>query len=245
VTAVARSLGELLKASKFRALLAGATIVAHATPAAAQLSGAVTVMNDDRFRGYSLSDGQPVGALDLSYDDASGVYGTVSGSMVASRHHGVQPLGLILNAGFAKRLSSGLTVDTGVTHSSYSKYSTPAGERSYTEAYAGLSGKFLTARLYVSPDYVKRGSVYGELNGSLPLASKLRLTGHAGLLVRFRQSSYGESYGQDVDWRIGVARQAGPFALQATWTSVRPGRDRDGYGHRHRDALVLSVTYAL
>jgi uncharacterized protein (TIGR02001 family) len=192
-----------------------------------------------------LSDGQPAAILDLSYDHPSGFYGTVSGSVVATRHDGLQPLGLLLNTGYAKRLDTGLTLDAGVTHSSYSKYSNRAAERSYTEVYAGLSRKFLTGRIYVSPDYLEHGSVYGELNGSLPLASKLRLSGHAGLLVPFRQSSYDESYGRDVDWRIGIARQSGPLSLQAAWTAVRPGHEPYRHGYHHRDALVVSMTYAL
>jgi uncharacterized protein (TIGR02001 family) len=245
VTALATPRGELRRGSKLGALLVGATIVAHVSTAAAQVGAAATIVSDDRFRGYSLSDGRPAAILDLSYDHSSGLYGTVSGSLVATRHNGLQPLGLLLNAGYAKRLDTGLTVDVGGTHSRYSRYSNRAAETAYTEVYAGLSGKFVTARIYVSPDYLEHGSVYGELNGSLPLAAKLRLSGHAGLLVPFRQSSYAESYGRDVDWRIGIARQFGPLSLQAAWTAVRPAHEPYRYGYHHRDALVVSMTYAL
>jgi uncharacterized protein (TIGR02001 family) len=245
VTAPATPLGELRRGSKLSALLVGATIVAHVSPAGAQVGAATTIVSDNRFRGYSLSDGRPAGILDLSYDDPSGLYGTMSGSLVATRHHGLQPLGLLLNAGYAKRLDTGLTVDVGVTHSRYSRYSNHAAETGYTEVYASLSGKFMTGRIYVSPDYLEHGSLYGELNGSLPLASNLRLSGHAGLLVPFRRSSYEESYGRDVDWRIGIARQFGPLSLQAAWTAVRPGHESYRYGYHHRDGLVVSMTYAL
>jgi uncharacterized protein (TIGR02001 family) len=245
VTALATPLGKLRRGSKLGALLVGATIVAHVSPAAAQVSAAATILSDNRSRGYSLSDGRPAAIVDLSYDHPSGLYGTVSGSVVATRHDGLQPLGLLLNAGYAERLNTGLTVDAGVTHSRYSRYSNRAAETAYTEVYAGLSGKFLTGRIYVSPDYLEHGSLYGELNGSLPLAAKLRLSGHAGLLVPFRQSSYDESYGRDVDWRIGITRQSGPLSLQAAWTAVRPGHEPYRYGYHHRNALVVSMTYAL
>jgi uncharacterized protein (TIGR02001 family) len=205
----------------------------------------VSIVSDNRFRGYSLSDGRPAGILDLSYDDPSGFYGTASASAVASRNHGLQPLGFLLNAGYARRLASGLTVDSGVTHSSYSTYSNRGGNRSYTEVYAGVSGKFVTARIYASPDYLKHGSLYGELSSSLPLGAKLRLDGHAGLLVPLRQSSYQESYGRDFDWRIGVTHQSGPLSVQAAWIAVRPGHDLYRYRYHHRDALILSLTYAL
>ena len=226
-------------------LLIGAALAIRPAASAAQASAAASIFTDDRLRGYSLSDGRPVGILDLSYDDQSGLYGTVSGSIVASRGEGLEPLALILNAGYAKRLSSGLTIDGGVTHSEYSRYSYRVAARSYSEAYAGLSGKLLTARIYVSPDYLRHGTIYGEINGNLPLDASLRLSGHVGLLVPFGRNAYDE-YGNDVDWRIGVARQFGSVTVQAAWTAVRPGHDLDSHGcHQHRDAFVLGLTYAL
>jgi uncharacterized protein (TIGR02001 family) len=212
--------------------------------AAAQTSAAISVFSDDRFRGYSLSDGRPVGVLDLSFDDPSGLYGALSGSLVASRGDGLRPLGLVANVGYARRLLSGITIDGGITHSEYSAYSDRAAARSYSEIYAGLSGKLLTARAYVSPDYLKHGSVYGEVDGSLPVSANLRLSGHVGLLVPLRRSTCGE-YGRDFDWRIGVARQLGPVSLQAAWTAVRPGHELYRYRYHHRDAFVIGLTYAL
>jgi len=203
------------------------------------------MFSDDRYRGYTLSDGGPVGILDLYYDDPSGFYGTVSGKLVASEHAGIRPLGLVLNAGYAKRLSTGLTIDVGATHSTYSEYSDRAAAKSYTEAYAGLSGKFLTARVYASPDYLKGGSLYGELNATAEISPKLTLSAHGGLLVPLEANQNGYRYRREFDWRIGVARQFGPVSLQAAWTAVRPGQRlyRDEY--HNRDALVVGVTYAL
>ena len=233
------------KANSLSALLIGAAFVGFSSPAAAQISGAVSIFSDDRYRGYTLSDGRPVGILDLYYDDPSGFYGTVSGKLVASEHAGIRPLGLVLNAGYARRLSSGLTIDVGATHSTYSEYSDRAAARSYTEAYAGLSGKFLTARIYASPDYLKDGSLYGELNATAEIAPKLTLSGHAGLLLPLEANQNGYRYRREFDWRIGVARQFGPVSLQAAWTAVSPGQRlyRDEY--HSRDALVVGVTYAL
>jgi uncharacterized protein (TIGR02001 family) len=210
----------------------------------AQTSAAVSVFSDNRFRGYSLSDGRPVGILDLSYDDPGGFYGALSGSIVASRGDGLRPLGLVLNAGYAKRLPSGLTIDGGITHSEYSTYSDRAADRSYTEVYAGISGRLLTGRIYISPDYLKHGSVYGEINANVPIATKLRLSGHVGILVPLQRTAY-ENYRPDLDWRVGLVRQFGPVSVQAAWTAVRPGHDLYQYRYHHRDALVLGLTYAL
>src|SRR5436190_194451 len=66
-----------------------AAFLLTASPATAQAGVAVSIFSDDRFRGYSLSDGRPVGILDLSYDAANGLYGALSGSVVATRHDGL------------------------------------------------------------------------------------------------------------------------------------------------------------
>lgn len=227
-----------------RGLLVAGAFATCSSPAAAQVGAAASILTDDRFRGYSLSDGRPVGKLDLSYDDQSGLYGALSASIVASRDEGLQPHGLILNAGYAKRLFSGITLDSGITHSEYSSYSYRAATRSYTEVYAGLSGKYLAARIYASPDYLKHGTVYGELGANLNVTAKLRLVGHFGLLIPLREDPHEDRYGSDVDWRIGVTRQLGSVSIGAAWTAVRPGHDLYREHHR-RDALVLSLTYAL
>jgi uncharacterized protein (TIGR02001 family) len=225
-------------------LLTGAIVAPCSASAAAQTSVAVSLFSDDRVRGYTLSDGRPVGIVDLSYDDATGLYGALSASAVATRN-GLQPLGLVLNAGYAKRLTSGITLDSGVTHSVYSKYSDRRAAKSYSEAYAGFSGKFLTARLYASPDYLKGGTVYGELIATAPLASNLSLSGHAGLLIPLGNGGSGYSYRREIDWRIGVTRQFGPLSVQAAWTGVSPGQNLYRYDYHSRNALVFGFTYAL
>jgi uncharacterized protein (TIGR02001 family) len=221
-----------------------AALAFHSSPAAAQTSAAISLSSDDRFRGYSLSDGRPVGILDVSYDASNGLYGAVSGSLVASRGDGLQPLELLVNAGYARRLQSGLTIDAGITHSAFARYSDRAAGQSYTEVYAGFSRKFFTARVYASPDYLRHGSLYGELNASVP-AGKLRFTGHIGLLVPLGGTETDESYRSDLDWKLGISRQFGPVSVQAAWTAVRPGHDLYRYRYHSRNALILGLTYAL
>lgn len=225
------------------ALFLGLAILG-ASPASAQVSAAASLFSDLRFRGYSLSDGRPVGILDLSYDAPTGFYGAVSGSVVASRDEGLKPLGLIVNGGYARQVSPHMSVDFGVTHSFYSTYSGRAASLSYTEAYASISGKLLSARLSISPDYVKGGSAYGEVNANVPLERTLSITAHAGLVVPFKKVGYG--YSRDVDWKLGLAKVLGPVSLQAAWTAVRPGRE-DVYLERNhrRDAFILGLTYNL
>lgn len=222
-----------------------AVLLVSASPAAAQAGAAISLFSDDRFRGYSLSAGRPVGIIDLSYDAPDGFYGAISGSAVATRHEGLQPLGLVLNAGYAKAFKSGMTLDLGVIRSNYSHYSTRANRRSYTEIYAGLSGKLLAGRVYLSPDYLRSGepSAYGELEGNLPLGDKFRLTGHAGVLVPLRERSEYQGYRPEFDWRLGIARQLGRVSLQAAWTGTGNSRERDPYRSHGGNALVVGLSW--
>jgi len=214
------------------------------SPAAAQASGAISIFSDDRFRGYSLSDGYPVGIFDLSYDAPSGLYGAVSGSMAATHSRHIEPIGLILNAGYAKRQSHGISLDVGVVQSIYSSYSIGGHSRSYTEVYAGVAGKRLSARLYGSPNYLRRsGTFYGEIDGNVPLVEKLRLSGHVGMLVPLHSNPGPATYGREVDWRVGLVRQFGKVSAQAAWTGVRPGRVAHPNNDAGRTAFVLGLTY--
>jgi uncharacterized protein (TIGR02001 family) len=194
-----------------------------------------------------LSDDRPVAILDLSYDAPDGLYGAVSGIIVASRHDGLQPLGLELNAGYAASLESGLTLDVGVTRSSYSHYSSRGPGKSYTEGYVGVAGKFVSARVSVSPDYLTSDTwtVYGELNGHVPVASKLRLIGHVGLLVPFRSYHDDQNYHREFDWRLGIAKDIGRATLSAAWTGVHRGQDIYQDPERRHSAFVVGLTYAL
>jgi uncharacterized protein (TIGR02001 family) len=224
-------------------LAIGATIAVTAAPAAAQVGAAVSIFSDERFRGYSLSQERPVAILDLSYDAPSGLYGVVSGSVVAARDEGVRPLGLQLNGGYAKRLNSVLTFDVGATHSTYSHYSGIGGARSYTEVYAGIGGRSVSARLSVSPDYFGAGStVHGEVNGHFSLAKDLSVAGDLGLLVLL---GHGYSSHPVYDARLGVDRTFGRFSLHAAVTSR--GKSRAFYSGRwsSRNAFIVGISYGL
>jgi uncharacterized protein (TIGR02001 family) len=239
--------GSLLRFAPIQSILFAAALPLT-SPAAAQVGTSVSIFSDDRFRGYSLSSGRPVGIFDLSYDAPNGLYAALSGSVVATRHDGLQPLGVQLNGGYAKRLSSGLTVDVGVVHSNYSRYSSRNAGKSYTEVYAGLAGKILSSRISVSPDYLKPGAwtLYGEVDANVPAGKKLRVTGHVGILAPFDRRGYsGDVLRPELDWRLGLARDLGPVTLSVAWTGI--SRNRDLYQERSygRRALIFGITYAL
>ena len=209
------------------------------------MGAVLSVFSDARFRGVSVSDGDPVGTLDLSYDDPSGAYAAASGTLVASSH-GIEPLSLQLNAGFASQLGAGLSADVGIVQSEYSRYSTTIHGSSYTEVYAGLTRKSLTARVHLSPHYFEAGTwtLYGELNHGIALSRKLSLNSHAGVLVPLHSTNPGETRSQ-VDWRVGLDRQVGRLALHAAFTGARGVRHYEEQRAHSGAALVFGASLVL
>lgn len=229
--------------------LAGAflalVMLLNSSAAHAQVGALVSIYNDDRFRGISLSDGRPVGILDISYDAADGLYASGSGRMVATREEGLQVLGFSLNGGYATRLNSSLTGDLGVIHSQYSSYSGLAGGRSYTEVYAGVSGKLIGGRISISPDYlgVSRWTVYAEMNAHYDLSRGTLLEGEVGVLTAL-SARYGRSGRPHPDARIGIAQRLGWLTLHADVTTRSGDYVYAGRGHS-RTALAVGISTAL
>jgi uncharacterized protein (TIGR02001 family) len=159
---------------------------------------------------------------------------------------GVEPLSVQLNAGYAKRLGRVLTVDLGAVHSSYSRYSKAVAGGSYTEVYAGLTRKSLTARLHLSPHYFHTGTwtLYGEVDHSLDLARNLSLSSHVGLLAPVRSGAASNLHTQ-VDWRVGLDRQAGRFALHLAATGAGGVRRYADDRSRRHAAFVIGASLVL
>lgn len=218
-----------------------------APAAAAQVGAVVSIFTDDRFRGVSVSDGRPVGTLDLSYDASNGLYGSLSGTAVVTREEGVRALSAVFNGGYATKLRSGLTADFGVSHTRYSHYSGLSFGRDFTEAYAGLTGKNVGGRISVSPDYlgVSRWTAHAEIDAHFDFSRNSTLEGEAGMLVPFGSSFYGGNLDTQFDARIGVAQKAGPLTVHAA-LSGRSGSDAIYGGRSHgRIVLVLGISAPL
>lgn len=223
--------------------LAVIALAATSSPSMAQAAAAVSVYNDYRHRGISLSAGRPAAIADLSYDSSSGFYGAVSGSLLATRHDGIRPLGLQLNGGYAKRLRSEISMDFGLIHSIYSEYSSRAQSTSYTEAYAGLSDKLLTGRIYLSPNYIRSGewSAYGELDAKVALPGRMQCVCHVGVLMPLGDGGHG--YSSQFDWKLGASRSFGDLSVLGAWTGAHPQRDLHPGEHHRGNAVVLGLTY--
>ena len=229
------------------AFVAGIVAVIPAPATGAQFGAVVSIFSDDRFRGVSVSDGRPVGSLDLSFDASSGAYASLSGTLVATRDEGLKALSAVFNGGYAKRLRSGLTADVGLFHIRYSHYSGLSSGRGFTEAYAGLAGRNIGGRVSVSPNYlgVARWTAHGELHGHWELSQNSTMEGEVGLLVPLEHTAYGADIRGQFDARLGIARRAGPLTFHAA-LSGRSGGDAIYGGRGHgRVALVLGLSAAL
>ena len=230
------------------AFLGAACIIAcfSAAPAEAQVGATASIFSDARFRGFSLSEGRPVGILDVAYDDPSGFYGDVSASGLLRRGGDPAPLGVQLTGGYARDLASGTTLDFGITHSSYGHYSKGERSKSYSELYAGIARGGLSSRIFVSPHYFERGrwTAYGEINGNVSPLPKWTLDGHVGLLTTLRHPA-GERYSRDVDWRVGVTRELGRLSLHAAWSDGVPGHDHYAGQVHSRSSVVLGASWVL
>lgn len=217
-----------------------------ASPAAAQLSGSLSFRSDDRFRGHSLSEGRPTLSLDLSYDHPSGIYFDLAVRGVASRYSGPQLLSVEENFGFARRIRPEMSIDLGVTNADYTTYYNGRRAAHYQEYYVGLTTKRLSAHIHYSPKYfgLPASTLYGDVDGAVPLTGKLRLTGHVGVLRQLTGATLGVTGRTHYDYRIGTALALGPFDMSLDWTGGGPGGDYyDGRIHS-RDALVVGVGFS-
>lgn len=197
-------------------------LVLHAGGAAAQISGSVALATDYRFRGVSLSDGEPAGQLNLNYDSPAGWYlGAQAAAPVLSERNGAQLIGY---AGLARRLSSGWSWEGGVNVTSFVR----AHEGDYAEWYGGLAGERIGMRIYLSPHYLGRDlrTAYAELNGFYPLADDIKLIGHLGQL---RALPGGERQPVHYDARLGIAANWRDWSAQLAWVAAAGGAARPSY----------------
>jgi len=192
--------------------MAVATLAGPASPAMAQVAAEIGLQSDYRYRGYSLTDGNPVGTVTLGYDDPSGAY--VGGNFVGTFEDGEPELVAVQGTvGYATRLSPDLSIDAGIAHTEYGSY-VFGREVRFTEVYAGLATRNVTARIRYSPNYYRSDweALYVELDGGAEVATDWFLNAHVGQLTYLGDiSPY--VVRQTYDWRLGGSRKLGRFGL--------------------------------
>jgi uncharacterized protein (TIGR02001 family) len=249
-----------------------ALFLAPPSPAHAQASFSVTAESQYRFRGVPLTNGKPDLRLALAYDHPSGAYAGASAIIGTAPRGGVQAMGYSAYVGYARRAGPDLSWDAGLTHARYigrlpgrAVVPGPRGpaavrytlhyDSDYSEAYAGLVRRDVSAHLYVSPDYLGQGqtTAYLDLAGAVRPAPRVRLFGHAGVLAPLagRSRVYappgiarpagGDDRRLVYDLRVGAALELGRAEVQLAWTHVGPRLEYPRDYSRRRDALVVSA----
>jgi uncharacterized protein (TIGR02001 family) len=189
-------------------------LAAGGAAAQAQTSATLSIASEYSLRGLSLSRGRPVPQLRIDHDTQDGWYWGAFGSRAVLRARYATAVA-IAYGGRAHRLASGLDVDVGLSRTVFVR----DARYSYTEVYAGISSDRAAARLSLAPDYYYGAgrTAYVELNGTLPLGARLRLSAHAGLLHRFRHDGRGPRDRLDLRASIGadIGEGSVEFGLQA------------------------------
>lgn len=186
----------------------------------------VTAESDYRFRGASLTAERPVAGALISYDDPSGLYLNASTTGVY-RRDGPDLFNVFGNVGYARRLSSSVSIDGGLVHS---RYRWPTGLKGHrNEAYVGLHVKDFAARISYSPHYFQDdvSMLYAEGEAGFRPAPNWRLTAHVGALAFIDQPS-GPNSQVRYDWRVGVSRQWGSFEVHSALSGGGPDRGMHG-----------------
>ena len=191
--------------------------------ASAQIVATVTVQNDDRFRGRSTSNGEPVAIGSISIDDDSGFY---AGGEVALTTNGPS-FGILRGsayAGIAKHVAPDVSVNGGVVLIAYSDRYSGANAQEFIEVFAGASWKNLALNTYYSPNYLDQGlaTLYVEASASQRIADGLTVNGRAGLLSRL--SGEGSLGGRDqrFDISLGVTKEFDLFSVSLTGNTAGP-----------------------
>ena len=121
------------------------------------------------------------------------------------------------------------------------------GSRSYSEVYAGVSGKLVGARLSASPNYIgpAHWTLHGEINGHVDVTRSLLIDGSFGVLARMGNGGYQGKARPQWDARLGLSRRLGPVQFHAALTArANSGQIYVSHGHS-RAAIVLGISSAL
>lgn len=214
---VARKVRLCIPFSIFFALFAAA-------PANAEISSEVEIKSDDRFRGRSLSDGEPVIDADISVDLPSGLYAGGSATVILT---GKDRAGFQAADGFfgyATRIDRNMTLDIGVAGYVFSeRYSGNANDQ-YAEIYAGVSSGGFAAYIHYTPNYFDKSVpvIYSDLNFTRPVGFNFIVKAHAGLLTQTAGRARLGGKSRRYDTRLALSRPIFGLEAEIGWTYGGP-----------------------
>jgi uncharacterized protein (TIGR02001 family) len=194
-------------------------LCAFATAASAQFSGTATVVSDYRYRGITLSGKRPAAQLGVTYDNPVGWYVGAFGSTVRFLPPVDATTQATAFAGFASRVSSGVSIEAGGDYSVFDD----ASRYNYGNVYLGIATENISGRIYYSPRYfgLAASAVYAEINYTHTLVDRLRWFAHGGFLRTSADTFYAQSSDRRyVDGRIGLGVDFDQFQAELAWVGI-------------------------
>lgn len=216
------------------------------------VTGRAQFTTDYRFRGVSMSAGDPAIQGEIAVEHKSGFYVGAFGSSIDMPEAGFGTSEFEIFGGWKHEVASGLTADVGMTYFAY-----PGGHGEPTEfwqPYASVTGEMGPAKLKVGVAYAwkqdslpivmdrtKGDNLYisGDLDVAIP-HTPLTAIGHFGYTDGVLAPGYYETGDRTgFDWSIGAAAPIyGPLSLSVSYVGVT-GRTIDGLTD---DAIVATLT---
>lgn len=205
------------------------------------MSGGLSLTSDYRVRGISFSGRRPALSVSASDDLANGVYLGATAIAQDVTDSDIRLLGDIEYVGYARRLSNGLTWETGLDREHYESYGSTRLKLSYAEAYVGLAGSRFSTRLYYSPNYNgnNHNMAYLETNAVVRPADGWRITGHVGIQQALN-SWRGVSMKPRYDGRVDVIRSFGRAEVSLGWVGATP--DLAAAPKRSRGGVIVGAS---
>ena len=210
------------------------------------VSANVALTTDYRFRGVSLSGGDPAvqGGIDVGHE--SGFYvGTWASSIDGGDAYG--ELELDVYGGWSGDVAEGVTLDVGLLYYLYPSESLGL-DTDYFEPYASVGFTFGPAEATVGAAYAWEQDslggednlyVYTDLGFSLP-STPISLTAHLGYTdgVLAPPLLAGDADDSGLDWSLGASYTAGSLEFGVSYVGVE-GPSIDGFTD---DAIVGTVS---
>ena len=221
------------RARRTNAAAAALLAICLASNAAAQVSGDASVLSDYRFRGVSLSQGDPAAQVDINFDAAAGWFAGLFASTIKLAFYPAVNREVLPYAGYAYRLGPDLSVEAGASYADFSS----GNEFDYVEAHAGITTRLVNLRLAYAPRYFgqDRAATYLELNSGTEIAAGWRVFGHAGVLAERSRRQYDGRLGVRYEWE-SLSVQLSRVAVSRVSYLYPAGSTRD------RGAWVVQAT---
>ena len=216
-------------------------------PSAMTVTGSVTLVSDYRFRGVSLSGGDPAiqGGVTVTHD--SGFYvGTWASSIDDGGTDFYGDAEVDLFGGWSGSISEGVGLDAGLLYYAYPS-NAKGNDAEYFEPYATLSAELgpVQAKLGVNYAWDQKALaddslyIHAELNSGVP-TTPVTLSAHLGYTDGAFAPTLLAGTGDDTafDWSLGAtATVLGPLTVGVSYVGVE-GPSIDGLTD---DAVVFSL----